>query len=547
MNLDEGIHQVVLSGPLPARDTIQLPLPLKPRHVSCSAKKWVVRGIAENGLADDQLQIERVRETAKETSESLLEPNVFIPFVRIERTLLLGLEWEVETRIIRVSPQQTAVVIEVPLTPGESVTTAGFPVKDGKVLVNLNPDQQSLVWRSALKKQPVLTLTAPHALSWVEVWRTDVSTMWHAEASGIDVIHHQDPAGHWFPEWRPWPGETLTIRISRPKGAGGQTVTIDDSRIEVKPGARAVDSLLTFNLTSSRGGQHRLFLPENCELQSFTINGMVQPIRQKGSDVTFPVAPGKQTMALSFRSADGISVWFKTPAVNINTPSTNYSIQVQPGANRWILWAAGPRMGPAVLFWGVLIVILIISIILSRAPDTPVKPWQWFLLGLGLIQTSAIVGFLIVGWILALAARKNINPDTGAHEFNLIQASLGALTAAALSAMFFAVQKGLLGLPEMQISGNQSTAFMLNWFADRVGPALPQAFILSLPLAAYRVFMLLWALWLAFSLVGWLRWGWQCCATGGTWRKVPPRKKKTPDKTVSPDKAFTEEKNNITE
>jgi hypothetical protein len=531
IQLDEGIHQVVLTGPLPMRDSVQLPLPLKPRHVAYAAKKWIVRGISENGIADDQLQIERGRGAAEKKAESPLEPNVFMPFVRIERNLRLGLDWRVETRVIRASPQKTAVVIEVPLLPGESVTTAGFSVKGGNVLVNMGPDQQSLAWRSALKKQPELTLTAPQTLSWVEVWRADVSTLWHAEASGLNVVAHQDPLGQWFPEWRPWPGETLTLRTFRPKGAKGQTMTIDNSRIDVTPGSRAVDACLTFTLNSSQGAQHTLRLPEKTELQSVAIDGLTQPVRQKGRDVTFPVVPGKQSVAVSFRSLEGISSWFKTPAVELGMPGTNHSIHVDSGTGRWILWTTGPRMGPAVLFWGVLIVILIIAALLGRAEQLPLRTWQWFLLGIGLSQTSVWLGLIVVGWIFALAARKNINPDREARSFNLIQLGLGILTAGALTALFFAVQKGLLGLPEMQISGNRSTAFALNWFSDRVGMTLPRASIVSLPLPAYRVFMLLWALWLALSLVGWLRWAWQCFATNGIWRNMPLLKKKTGRKT----------------
>ena len=32
--------------------------------------------------------------------------------------------------------------------------------------------------------------------------------------------------------------------------------------------------------------------------------------------------------------------------------------------------------------------------------------------------------------------------------------------------------------------------------------------------------MLAWALWLASSLVGWLKWGWECFTTGGHWKQT---------------------------
>ena len=37
-----------------------------------------------------------------------LEPGALPPFVRVERTLHLGLDWHVDTRVVRVSPAGTA-------------------------------------------------------------------------------------------------------------------------------------------------------------------------------------------------------------------------------------------------------------------------------------------------------------------------------------------------------------------------------------------------------------------------------------------------------
>jgi hypothetical protein len=35
--------------------------------------------------------------------------------------------------------------------------------------------------------------------------------------------------------------------------------------------------------------------------------------------------------------------------------------------------------------------------------------------------------------------------------------------------------------------------------------------------------MLAWALWLANTLLNWLRWGWNCFTTDGMWRKTEKR------------------------
>jgi hypothetical protein len=88
-----------------------------------------------------------------------------------------------------------------------------------------------------------------------------------------------------------------------------------------------------------------------------------------------------------------------------------------------------------------------------------------------------------------------------------------------LATLFAAVEGGLLGQPEMQVSGNDSSAEMLRWYLDRAGPELPQAWAFSLPILAYRGLMLIWALGLAWSLLAWLKWGWGAFGQGGLWRK----------------------------
>jgi hypothetical protein len=90
----------------------------------------------------------------------------------------------------------------------------------------------------------------------------------------------------------------------------------------------------------------------------------------------------------------------------------------------------------------------------------------------------------------------------------------------ALALLVFAVSNSLLGTPEMQIVGNGSSSMLLNWYQDRSSDALPMAQVLSVPLLIYRLAMLAWALWLAMTLIGWLKWGWHCFSAGGYWRRT---------------------------
>ncbi len=525
LKLTRGRHQVLLAGPLPKRQSLQLPLPLKPHRVEVETKGWRVEGVHEMGLADAQLQFTRLGTEAGGNLPEL-EPAALPPFVRVERTLHLGLDFRVETRITRLSPVGTAVVLEVPLLQGESVTTADIRVVNGRVLVNMPPNETVFGWGSVLEKRPELGLTAPDLTAWTELWRVDVSPIWHVVFSGIPVVHHQDPQGRWLPEWRPWPGESLAIAITRPEGVAGQTLTVDRSHLEVHPGQRATDTTLSLELRSSQGGQHTLILPEEARLQAVTINGVAQPIRQEGRSVTLPVTPGQQSIMLAWRIPSGIHALFRTAEVDLATPSVNSTLTIKLGNDRWVLLTGGPRLGPAVLFWGVLAIIVLVAVGLGRIQLTPLKTRHWLLLGVGLSQIPVWMALTVVGWLLALGSRARIKPELSHRLFNAIQLGLGLLTLVALSFLFDAIQQGLLGLPEMQIAGNNSSAYDLNWYQDRSPAELPQAWTASVPLMVYRLLMLGWALWLAFALLHWLRWGWSCYTTHGLWRPLHLFKRK---------------------
>ena len=130
-------------------------------------------------------------------------------------------------------------------------------------------------------------------------------------------------------------------------------------------------------LRSSQGGQHTLGLPEDARLQSVAIDGVPQPIRQEGLHVTLPIKPGTQNVTLSWRQPSGIMTRFHTPAVGLGMTSVNSRIHVTLAENRWVLLTRGPRLGPAVLFWGVLIVIGMLALAFSRVGLTPLNATAW--------------------------------------------------------------------------------------------------------------------------------------------------------------------------
>ncbi|HLK37569.1 MAG TPA: hypothetical protein VKU41_12505, partial [Polyangiaceae bacterium] len=518
-----GNRQISVEGPLPDRETVALALHLKPHRVDVSAVGWAVAGVHEDGLADDNLELTRTVKRAGDAGASL-QPGTLPPFVRVERTLEAGLDWQVDTRVARVTPAGSAVVLEVPLLAGESVTTPDVRVEGGKALVNMAPQVKEIVWHSVLEQRSPVTLVAPKTLAWIEVWRVDVGPVWHSSFSGIVQVHTQPVAGARVPEWRPWPGEQVIVDLVRPDGVSGQTLTIDESSTELRPGLRATDGTLTLSLRASRGAEHTITLPPGAQLEALSINGATQPVRQQGDRVTVPIAPGAQSVSLSWREGRGLTSLFGTSRLDLGAPSVNATATLVVPGGRWLLFAAGPRVGPAVLFWSLLLVLAVVSIVLGANRWTPLRWWHWLLLCVGLSQVSIEAGAVFVGWLLALGWRSRLRGETiGVAAFDLLQALLVCWTLAALGILAVSLYQGLLGAPEMQVRGNGSSADALHWFTDRSGPTLPGAWMLSVPILVYRGAMLAWALWIALALLAWLRWGWDAFTAGGAWRRRPPR------------------------
>lgn len=522
LQLPAGKHVVLIAGELGNRESVPLPLPLKPQRVEARVEGWRLDGLREDGLADDNLQLSRLAGAGEAPSGTALQPGTLPPFVRVQRELHLGLNWEVVTTVWRVTPPGAAIVLELPLLAGESVTSSEVRVAAGKAQVSMAPQATWVAWRSILPQTPMLTLRAPEFLSFTEVWQLDVSPMWHVGTDGIPTVQSA-PNQQRTREWQPWPGESVTIAVSRPAGVPGPTLTIDGSVVGVSPGTRATDVTLQFDARSSQGGQHVITLPDGADLQSVRINEIAQPIRQEGRRVMVPLVPDKQSFQLAWRQPGGVRSRLLSPEINLGAPSVNSVTQILMPADRWTLAVGGPRMGPAVLFWSLLAVVVLAALGLGRVPLTPLHAPQWVLLGVGLTQVPIELAVLVAGWLLALGWRQRRGGECSDRVFDALQILLAIWSVAALAGLVWSVQQGLLGQPEMQIAGSGSSARMLHWYQDRAGEILPRAWVISVPLWCYRLLMLAWALWLAQALLAWLRWGWECFNAGGLWR--PMRRK----------------------
>jgi hypothetical protein len=208
--------------------------------------------------------------------------------------------------------------------------------------------------------------------------------------------------------------------------------------------------------------------------------------------------------------------------VGLGSQAVNARVGIDLPHDRWLLLTGGPRWGPAILLWGYLLIVLLAAQVLVRLPHNPLTIWQWVLLGLGLTQVPALVALIVVSWFFLLAYRKRWGISRPVLR-NLAQLGVALWTVVFLGCLIAAVYGGLVGSPDMQVAGPGNTSTHLGWYVDRVAEALPRPWVLSAPLWLWRALMLAWALWLAYRLVRWLRWGWSNFAYDGLWRKMQLR------------------------
>jgi hypothetical protein len=513
--LAPGVHRVSVGGRIVQAYELALEFPTVPRRVVVRAEGWDAAGINEGRLLNSSLQLTR-RTTADATERLAAVSQRFPPFVRIHRSVSMGLDWTVSTTVERLAPEEGAFTLRLPLLPGESVLTPDLQVGDEGVLVSMPSGEHTVGWESALESVDQLHWAAAASdKPWVEQWDVVISPTWHAEFAGTPAILPDMDAGDvWINQFLPRPGETLDLTVVRPAASKGETVAVDSLSSTTRFGQRVADTSLVFSYRSSRGGRHDLRLPQDVQVKSVTADGQTLPLRPTAGVLPLTLSPGIHTVALEFSGADDIGVVSRPPAVDLGVEGTNVSTTLNLPRDRWILFAWGKGVGPAILYWGELAVFIVIALALGRLRRTPLRTRDWLLLGLGLSTFSWWVLIVFAAWLFLLDRRPAFKIEER-WQFNAAQVLLAGFSIAALAVLVSAIPYGLLGEPDMGVSTGSGS---LPWFMDRTAPQLPQPFVVSVSIWFYKLAILLWALWLSFALLRWLPWAWRQFSSQGVWR-----------------------------
>ena len=169
------------------------------------------------------------------------------------------------------------------------------------------------------------------------------------------------------------------------------------------------------------------------------------------------------------------------------------------------------------MFWPKLIVIFILSVLAARFISVNVGVVSWLLLGFGFATLSFSYMAIVPTWLVILNYKGNLFKG-GNLRYNFGQIVVIVLSVGVLVSAYLAISEGLIVAPNMDIRGTGSDKYMLQWFADKTDQLLPQVGMISLPLYAYRILMLLWSTWFAYTLVGWLKLAWHKFSTPLIWQ-----------------------------
>ncbi|RPJ35678.1 MAG: hypothetical protein EHM17_01430 [Verrucomicrobiaceae bacterium] len=515
--LPAGVHRVKVEGLLADLTEWQWTWQLRPRRVTIDAPGWQVGGVKPGGIPEAQVFFTRSRKSTG-GGASYDQPNLQSA-ISVERRIELGLVWQVRGSVSRLTHGGGAVSLRIPLLPGENVITSNAVVKEGFIEVRLGTGQNEYSWQSELPVSSNINLATRKDDAWIERWSVIASPVWNVSISGLPPVFETGSAAL-VPVWKPWPGETTALEISRPEALAGATVTVGRANHEITLGKRQRTSSLALSLRCSLGEDFLIDLPAGSEATSLTSNGAAIPIRKDGDKVIVPLKPGEQDVVLLWKQ--DLPLGFETRAGSVRLPveSANIDTSIQVPDDRWVLWAGGPLRGPAVRFWGILLGSLLAAWVLGRMAHSPLKTREWMLLAIGLTQIPLPLALLVVAWLFLLAWRGGASfPKLPDWPHNLLQALLVVVSAIVLGVFIAIVAEGLLGNPEMFISGNNSSRAMLRWFEARSAGELPQPFCFSISIWWYRLSMLLWALWLAAALIRWLSWGWKQFNAGGCFHR----------------------------
>ena len=531
VRIPKGVHLMVAQGRLPERDQLSIILGDIPKTLSLNLKTWVEES-NRNGKVSSLINLKRLSQSQRpqdnQSQQASLEKRfekvgMDYSWFNVKKSLNFGPIWQIVTHIERKNSSQAEEIV-LPLIKGERVLSSEHEISGEGVIVSFASGQSKASYLSELTPVTQLKLNASKA-RWTETWTLNCGILWRCQSSGLNPVSlGGDSSGGSQASltWRPWPGESVMISISRPQSIKGSQITVNDFSYVFKPSTHLARGEISINLTASKGGSKELTLPKGARQIDLFVDSKQQFDPAEANRVRLPIKPGANHYRISWQQDWKRSFKEQVPLVYSDLQGVNINQRFTVG-HRWLLWTNGPDWGPAILMWGKIVFALILAFILAWRPWSPLKTWHWFLLLAGLAQHHPVLWVGSILWFVAFSIRMHYwHRVKSRFLFNLGQLTLVGGTLLFLLVFAQIIERNLLSYIDMQVSGNRSTSESLRWYIDRLdftqGSALIEVY--SLPIWLWRALMLLWALWFAAQLFTWLKWAWKALTYKQGWQSL---------------------------
>ena len=537
--LSKGAHAISMQGRV-NNSEIAINLPLNIHNFQVDAPSWLVDGVRKGVVVNNNIGLTSKEALAREDTNTLA-PLPVKSYAIVHRIITLGKQWKMLTRVEKMAPTVDAGSFNITLLPGEQILSA-YPVNEnGTVNVLIPKNQKAISWQSSLPQTATIKLKAQSEPSYSETWKVIPSSLWNVKFDGIKPIKSDLGSGQLQPTWKPWPGESLAVHVNRPAGVAGDIFTTEMAKLIQQTGKNVQKSKLQLKVRASQGTAYEIILAEGAKINSLLHDGRKMSINS-GNRVVVQLHPGEQSIELEFEKRAELTWRNSSADIKLPGKTVNINIEYHLLRDRWLIYLNGPSLGAAMLYWGVLFVILIGALVLPVIArrlklDMPVTTLGWILLGLGFSTVNSYGILIIALFFFVMAFRRQYVEPTAMErwKFNFLQLTLLTLTFISVLSLLASIPAGLLSTPEMQVVGNGSYGHFFKFFQDKVTGQLPTVTVYSLPIWFYRVVMLAWSLWIATRLIGWGRWWFAAYSRDGTWIPKPPKVEKKPKVTIELD------------
>ncbi|MBX7144310.1 MAG: hypothetical protein K1X79_07645 [Oligoflexia bacterium] len=501
-----GKSALVVEGKLGHADAFSVQFIDRPLSMSVNAPLWLVEGLQAGGVVTDSLRLtRRDKPGANTTVEQPEHGSSNLPlWLVVERQLMLHDQFRVITSVRRIGNTREPYHARIPMLPGEQVTSEQVSVENEQVLVSFAAGAESVQYMSSMPFQAELQLRASNTDRLSEEWRIQCSTVLACSYEGLTPTSSAMGVSRML-TWNPFPAEEVKLHATALSSVSGEHITVDSLTHELHWGTGIAEGVVTTALRLTEQSQFSLGLPAEAQLVKAQLDNGNAAYTVVGSQVSLLMSPGAHNLELRYRVPFSPGFKESTPALSINTVGHNVTTRILPSSDRWLLWTSSDGWGPSVLFWSKLLVVLFICLALHRAGLLNGSRVGAGLLGIGLASLPMLwVGVPIIWLVLVhrsdLYAKLTKNANARLRAGILIVATvLGA------NFLYHIVEMGLVLEPPMLVVGNQSTSSKLQWLFDHTGTAIPQPWLISLPLWAWRAFAIVWATWLVLAFVTWLR------------------------------------------